>query len=434
MSEGHSEERPGEGATPGEPEASPLPAVDPARPRSASRRAALWLAGLLVLIVTGVALSPFWAPEVGPLLPWGERPAVSGEEFATLADRVAAIEKHSAPPTVEANAANSALGALAGRLDRLETTYNARFAEIEKRPAPPGVDLGAIKSAESALGRRVDELEAARNVDRQTEAAVAANKVALQQLEQRIGAVEAQSSSRAASDSAELQKVQQELSRVGSAVADLARHLPAIERQMQAQSGSERKNAVEALLLLRMRDAVEQARPFPAEYDALKALDHDSEIAGAAEPLADAARNGVPSRAVLSQRLAELAGEAATAPEPPAESDWGAQALARIRGLVTIRRIDGASQTGPEAAVSAAQTALARGDLGGAVADLERLTGPNAEAARPWLQMARQRLSVERTLDHLQELLTARLGSSPAGPGAAPASAPAEPSAAKSPS
>jgi hypothetical protein len=92
---------------------------------------------------------------------------------------------------------------------------------------------------------------------------------------------------------------------------------------------------------------------------------------------------------------------------------------------VTIRRIDGASQTGPEAAASGAQAALARGDLAGAVAALDPLTGANAEAARPWLRMARERLVVETALDRLRQLLGARIGSSRA----APVGVPAEPSA-----
>jgi hypothetical protein len=111
--------------------------------------------------------------------------------------------------------------------------------------------------------------------------------------------------------------------------------------------------------------------------------------------------------------------------------DWREQTLARLRGLVTIRRIDGSSHTGasagPDGAVGAAQAALARGDLAGAVAVIESLTGADAEAARPWLLMARERLAAETALDHVQELLTERLGRPSAAPGAAPAKVPDEP-------
>jgi hypothetical protein len=76
---------------------------------------------------------------------------------------------------------------------------------------------------------------------------------------------------------------------------------------------------------------------------------------------------------------------------------------------VTIRRVDGGLQSGPEAAVGAAERALARGNLAETVAELDRLSGANAEAAAPWLKVARERLTVETALAHVQELLVARL-------------------------
>jgi hypothetical protein len=416
MSEGHSGERPREGGDiSADPEASPPSAADPTPGQPASRRAVLWLSALVILIVAGVGLSPFWAPDVAPLLPWGAGPGPAGEDYAALAARVDAVERRPVPPNVDAEATKSALGALGRRVEQIENTVNARLAEIEKRPAPPGIDVDAIKSAESALAHRLDQLEAT----------VAATRAGLLQLEQRLGAAETQSTSRAAGETAELQKIQQELSRLGSVAADLSNRLSALEQQMQSQNVAERTDAALAMVLLRIRQAIDQARPFPAEFSALKALARDPDLIASAEPLAEAAQSGVASRAALSKRLSELAGQVATATAPPPESDWGAQALARLRALVTIRRIDGASQTGPEAAASGAQAALARGDLAGAVAALDPLTGANAEAARPWLRMARERLAVETALDHLQQLLGARIG----GSRAAPAAVPTEPAA-----
>jgi hypothetical protein len=391
----------------------------------------------LILLVAGVALSPFWAPEVTPLLPWGERPATSAAEIAALATRVAALEKRPVAPVVDTDAFKSMISGLGRRVDELETTLNTRLADVEKRPLPPKVDVEGIMSAQAALTRRVDQLESARASDPQA-TAVAGVQAGMSRVEQRISTIEAQSSARAESGAADIQKLQQETARLAQITADLANRMPALERQVQSQSGAERTDAALSLLLLQMREAVEQGRPFPAEYGAFKSLSRDTELASAAEPLAEPARNGVASRAVLSKRLAELAGPVATAAEPAGEADWGTQALARLRSLVTIRRIEGAAQTGPEAAVSAAQTALARGDLAGAVALLEPLSGANADAARPWLRMARERLSAERALDRLQELLTVRLGGTPLAPAAAPAGAPAntpaEPAKARSPS
>ena len=410
MSERESEQGPAEGGA-GPEEPAPTPAVEPPRPPRGSPRGsgrwALWLAGLLILIVAGVALSPFWAPQIAPLFPWSE----NRDDYAALAARVAAVEARPVAPSKAIDAVQSAVSELARRVDQLE----ARLAAIEKRPAPPSVDTDAINSALGALGRRVDQIEAVGKPD------LSPIRAGVQQLEQRLAAIETQSASRMASETA--------------ASKDLADRVAALEREAQSQNKAElRADGMLALLLGEMREAIEQARPFPTEFDAFVRLARGSDLAVAAEPLAEPARNGVASRAVLVKGLAELAGRMAVASEPAVESDWREQTLARLRGLVTIRRIDGSSHTGSagrsdggsDGPVGAAQTALARGDLAGAVAALEPLTRADAEAARPWLLMAHERLAAETALDHIQELLTERLGSLPA-PGAVPAKVPDEP-------
>jgi hypothetical protein len=399
MSEGHSEERPaGGGDVLAEPEVNPQPGAESPPQSNPSRLAALWLLGVVVVIVAGVALSPFWAPELAPLLPWGAKSGVSREDYDALAARVAADEKRQTSPSADINAIKSALGALGSRVDQLEGAVNARLSEVEKRPVPAGIDVDAVKSAQGVLAGRID------------------------QLGQRLAAAETQSSTRATSEVEELRNIKNELSQLDNVTAGLAKRLPELEQQMQSQNGAQRTDAALAMLLLRIRDAVEQGRPFPTDYAALEGLAPGPDFSAAAAPLAEAAQNGAATRAVLSTRLAELSGRVATATEHPPESDWGAQALARLRGLVTIRRLDdGASQTGPEAAVTAAQAALARGDLAAAVVAFDPLTGANAAAAAPWLRMARERLAVEAALNHLEQSLQARLGGSRAAPGTAPA-------------
>ena len=413
MSERESEQGPAEdGVVPTEPGSTP--AVEPAGPTRRSARgfarAPLWLAGLLILILAGVASSPFWAPQIEPLLPWGE----NRDDYAALAARVAAIETRPVAPSPGIDAVQSAMSQLARRVDQLDS----RLAVVEKRPAPPSVDTDAINSALGALGRRVDQLESAAKPD------LGPIRAGIQQVEQRLAAIETQSASRVASETAASKDMQQELSRLGKFEGDLADRVAALEREAQSQEKPElRADGMLALLLGQMREAIEQARPFPAEFGAFIKLARGSDLAAGAQPLAEPARNGVASRAVLVKGLAELAGRMA-ASDPAVKSDWREQTLARLRGLVTIRRIDDSSHTGSNGAVGAAQAALARGDLAGAVATLEPLTGADAEAARPWLLMARERLTAETALEHVQELLTERLGGSPA---AAPAKVPDEP-------
>ena len=128
MSERESEKGPAEAdAVPGEPNSTP--AVESARlPGGSSRgsgRASLWLAGLLILILAGVALSPFWAPQLEALLPWGE----NRDDYPALAARVSAVEARPVTPSNGIDAAQSAI------FDRLSDSSFEKIW-IEKLPLP----------------------------------------------------------------------------------------------------------------------------------------------------------------------------------------------------------------------------------------------------------------------------------------------------------
>ena len=387
MTEGHSQELPAEvGTHPPEADQALGYSAKSAQPTGGARRPVWWLAALLLLVIAGVGSSPFWAREVAPLLPWGSKPQAPTEDLAALA---------------------------------------ARLEAIEKRPAPTSPDIGAINSAVSALGRRVDQLETARNADQQIEAAVAATKTGLQQLQERLGAIEARSASSASSETANFAKLQQELAQIGGVSADLAARLPAIERRIGAARGAVRTDAGLLAALLRMRERVETAQPFAAEFHAFITLAHDQpDLIAAAQPLAGLAEAGVAGNAALSERLGHLSGRIAPAVTAPVGSDLGAQALDWLHSLVTIRRIDTASQTAQQPAMNVAEAALARGDLSGAVSALQTLSGQDSAAVQSWLQTAQQRLSAEAALMHLQEMLVARLGTPSSAPDSAPAEAP----------
>ena len=383
MTEGHDQEHSAEGgALPPVTHQTLGEGAQSARPAGGSRQSVWWLAALLLLVIAGVGSSPFWARDVTPLLPWGSQSAAPAEDYAALAARVAAIEN---------------------------------------RPAPPPPDIAAINSTASALARRVDQLEAARGADRQTDAAVAGIKAGLQQLEERLSAFEARSATRANSETAEFEKLRQQLAQFASISSDLADRLPAIERRVGAAGSAVRTDSALLAALLQMREAVETARPFATEYDAFIALAHDQpDLIAAAQPLAGLAQAGVAGNAVLSERLGQLSGRIVPAVAPSVDSDLRTQALAWLHSLVTIRRIDAASQTGQEPAMNVAEGALVRGDLPGAVSALQTLSGPKSAAIQSWLQTAQQRLAAEATLAHLQDLLVARLGTPLEAPGGAP--------------
>jgi hypothetical protein len=388
MTEGHDQELLAEAS-------ESAPATDqPLAERSKSapivhriRRTAYWLAALLALVIAAIGSSPFWTRDIAPLLPWAGTSAAPTEDYAALA---------------------------------------ARLEAIEKRSPPPSPDIGSINSTTNALARRVDQLESARNTDRQADAAVAAAKTGLQQLEERLTSFEAKSDARSASDTARFEKLGQELAEIRNISGDLADKLPAMERRVGA-IGSGRTNGALLAALLRMREAVDAARPFVIQYDAFIALAHDQpHLIAAAQPLAGLAQTGVAGNAVLSERLGRLSGRILPAAAAPTSSDIGTQALAWLRSLVTIRRIDTPVQTGQESAMNVAEAALARGDLSGAVSALQTVSAPPSGSVQSWLEMAQQRLAVNAALAHLQDLLVARLATPSETPGDTPTEAPAK--------
>ena len=379
MMETPSDEAAGAATPPPEPISEPpQPVSEPREPASeppapagrragSGRQAIAWLAALLVLLIAGVAASPFWAPAIMPLLPWARRAAAPIADYAALA---------------------------------------ARLAELEQRPVSVGGPLDAIRSSAAATARRLDRLEAAAG---ELSASVAAAQSALQRLGQRRDAADAQS----ADTAEEMQKTRQQLARLDKLAADLGDRVRRLEARLQAEVGAGRTDAALLLALLQLREAVEAGRPYAAEYDGFAALARgEPDLAAVAGPLAAAAHGGVASRAALRLGLAELAERRRTAVPPPSEARWWEEALSRMRELVTVRRI-GAPQSGPDAAVDRAQTAFAAGDLPGAIAALGGLSGSDAEPAQQWLKTARARLAAEAALNRLQDLLTARVAAKP---------------------
>jgi hypothetical protein len=241
-------------------------------------------------------------------------------------------------------------------------------------------------------------------------AQAAQNAAALQQLTQRLAALEGRPTPQPAPPPPDLGPIEQQLGALAKTTADLKQSVAALDKAAQAQPATDPKNTALALVLLQIREAIDLGRPFAAEYQALLALAGDRrELAAAAAPLVGPADSGVASRAVLAERLRQVAPQIAAA-AAPVSPGWSEQIVARLRGLVTIRRVAGDGQSPAEAAVGDAQHDLAAGDLAGAVAVLDRLDGAHRAAAEPWLKMAKDRLAVESALRQAQAALTAALG------------------------
>ena len=139
--------------------------------------------------------------------------------------------------------------------------------------------------------------------------------------------------------------------------------------------------------------------------------------------LSGAAATGIPSAALLAERFRAEGAPAILRAAPAtaqAGDDLAQRVLARVESLVTIRRIDPGGSATPadatEAAVRTAGGAFEHGDLAGAIAALQGLSGAAADAAKPTLAAAQQRRDAESAVAGLAQKTASRLAASAASP------------------
>lgn len=335
---------------------------EPARERRGNPTA--WLALILVLVVALVGSSPYWAPGLAALLPWGRG---------------------------SANQAVEQLDQRQGEIARRQVTIDQHLTKLEDQIRALNGTAGAVKD-----------------------------------LDQRIAALEQQPRG---GDPQRLGALQQEMQKLAAAHEATGERVAKIEQRRDAAAGERGEEAL-LLALGQLRGQVQGSQPFAAELGAVMALGRNRpEVRDDLAPLSAAAATGIPSLATLSQRFEhDVAPALLRSAAPASDGDgWGAQIMHRLRSLVVVRRVgsDASSAGDPvESGVAHAETALATGDLAGAVKAVDGLPTAKSQPAQSWLADARRRLAAEQGLAHLTDQLTAQLASEgraaePAAPGAA---------------
>jgi uroporphyrinogen-III synthase len=203
--------------------------------------------------------------------------------------------------------------------------------------------------------------------------------------------------------------VRDEIARIEATVKSLEGKIAALEARAAAAGAGERAAAL-VVALGQLREAIESGQAYAPSLDAVAALGAgEAKIAEAVAALRPAAGTGIPSRRELAGRFDPVARDLARVALAPEGAGWTDRALQRLTRLVTVRRV-GADVAGdvPDAVAARAEARLAAGDVAGAVAEVDRLTGPAAAAAQAWLAAAKARLAAERTLDELSRHALAR--------------------------
>jgi hypothetical protein len=266
-------------------------------------------------------------------------------------------------------------------------------------PAPASVPEKS--DAQAALTARLDALE--RRLQ------------ALPSLDNRLTALE----QRPVPDTqASLAPLQSQLQQLSTRLDQLNQRIDQLVKDESQRGDSAQRVLLVALASL--GNAISSSQPFSAELASVEALGRGRpDWAQSLRPLEDKAKTGLPSTAILAGRFSDEVAPAilrAEAAGPSAQQSIGQAVLAKLRGLVVIRRTDGAGGGTPaQQAVAAADSALQKGDLAGAVAALKPLTGPAAEAAAPWLAEAQQRLAAEQIVARLSQQVSADLAAGAGG-------------------
>ena len=315
---------------PGETTAARATAVGPSR---RWRFVGAFAAGVLTAALLGTAV--LWFLGAVPFRHDTDREQLLAAKVATLDHRIQelATQSTAAPPS--------------------QTDLEARLAALEATrsspPPPPDATLARL----SALEQRLNE----------TSRATAANP----------------STDLAASDHRDIEAL-------------TARMAALEQRPSETRQTTVSDRAVRlGLAAMELRMAVERGSPFSAELEAVSRLvDDPSDLA----PLKAVADTGLPAPAALAQTLSKLAPTRLEATFPPGHEGGVLDRLeAGAARLVRIRRIDDAPGDDPAATITRADVMATRGDIAGALAEIDKLPDKVRAPASAWISTARARLA-----------------------------------------
>jgi hypothetical protein len=193
-----------------------------------------------------------------------------------------------------------------------------------------------------------------------------------------------------------------------AAVEELSTRVAAAENRVAAAGDRREQAAALALLTSQIDRAIAQSQSYEEPLRSLAGLGAEDEVVRqAAAELAMGAATGLPSLAQIRQSFDPVAREIVQRARAPEGDSLIDQAAGNLLRLVTVRPVGADVEgDGPAARVARAEAHLAAGDLAAAVAELEALEGPAAEAAADWLAKAKARLAASAALDRLHTRTT----------------------------
>lgn len=183
-------------------------------------------------------------------------------------------------------------------------------------------------------------------------------------------------------------------------------------------SGNDLKAAAMLLAFSQLRDSLNRQAPFEEDLALLQKMvgEDNPELQDALLRLAPRANGGVLTPDGLSGEFKGLAGDIVVASLKGEDVSIMDKAKARLGQVLQVEK-DGEMVTGTttQAKVARAQALLDKGDVQGAITELQSLEGEAAQTAQPFVQEAQMTLLAQQVQGMMQNMILSKIGGLPAG-------------------
>lgn len=379
-------------------------------------RTGLVLMLLLVVFCLGLAVWPLLYPKVEPYLPAETAAIISGQfgkttnadtsdataaieavrdnlksDYTALSERVAKLE-------TEVPAASTTTDAGGGKLDELSGSLKQELSGLSSELAEQQSKLSAALEELTQQKETLGKLETADPVvadpSPEIQNQIVDLKTALLDIKTQITSLE----KTIATDRATVQSQAEQLSSIEGT----------LKTEIASKSAEEAENQRTLMLLAigQLQRETRGSEPFENGLKQVSAVANDK-FRGLVEKLEPIAPVGAPTLASLQKDFTVIASDISQSARLPSEETWYGEALHRIASAIKFRRVDDLEGSDVDAVVARAEQDLADSDLDQAVAELEKLSGAAADAAAPWLEKAKTRLTVEQSITGLLQEATA---------------------------
>lgn len=185
---------------------------------------------------------------------------------------------------------------------------------------------------------------------------------------------------------------------------------PVLDSMLGSVSAQDMEAAAMLLLMGEFRSNLSTGRSFDQDLAVVRQLaGNDPKLQQSLARLAPYAKEGVLNRDGLQKEFKGLAMDIVNAKIAGQPANVQERAQQRLNDLVKVRKVDTVEGASTDAVVNRAQALLDRGDINGAVRELQALQGPSADAAAPFIAQAQGTIAAQQSSDMLMNAVLGQL-------------------------